>query len=245
MISIFSKKVFFADLLDGFTDIHCHILPGIDDGAKNIDVSLAMLNLYKELGFISIIGTPHMMEDYYNLDSEKIKNALNLLQNNDSYSSVGLKVKSAAEHLMDQQFSRMSHEKTLLPLAGNKVLIETGFISEPMQFKEMLFEMMNEGYNPILAHPERYLYIKSLKKYVSIKERGCSFQLNILSLSGNYGSNVQKNAEQLLLNGMIDYVATDAHHERHLKQLKELKINKKFIPSLEKAIDNTKRDFGF
>ncbi|MCQ0112043.1 tyrosine-protein phosphatase [Zhouia amylolytica] len=245
MLSIFSSKHFVADLLEDFTDIHCHLLPSLDDGAKDVNVSLKMLELYKSLGFKNIIATPHMMEDYYKLDAHKINNALETLSSDKNFDDHGIQVMAAAEHLMDQQFMNMTANKTLLPLKGNTVLVETGFISKPMQFDDMLFEMGNQGYEMVFAHPERYMYISGLKSYERIKERGCAFQLNILSLSGNYGSGVQKKAEQLLTNGMIDYIATDAHHDRHLKQLKELKVSKKLIPYLERAVINTKRDFEF
>ncbi|UNY98469.1 histidinol phosphatase [Zhouia spongiae] len=245
MLSIFSSKHFVADLFENFTDIHCHLIPAVDDGAKDVNVSLSMLELYKSLGFKNIIATPHMMEDYYNLDAVKINNGLATLTTHKNFETIGIKVRAAAEHLMDQQFMNMTAAKTLLPLKDQAVLVETGFISKPMQFDEMLFEMENQGYETILAHPERYMYIKGIKSYESIKKRGCAFQLNILSLSGNYGAGVQKKAEQLLLNGMIDYIATDAHHERHLKQVKELKISKKLIPYVERAVINTKRDFEF
>jgi protein-tyrosine phosphatase len=210
------------------TDIHSHILPGIDDGAPDVDTSISLINGMLELGFQSFTGTPHVMEDMYRNTSETIANAHALLLNALAENDIDVPVRAAAEYLMDGNLEKLLTNKTpLLTIRENWVLFEVSFIQPPINLKHIIFEMQLQGYQPVLAHPERYNYYYSKKAALEeIHALGCLFQSNLLSFSGYYGPAAQQSAEYLAEKGFTTLLGTDLHHERHLSALKELKMTK-------------------
>ncbi|UJH91337.1 histidinol phosphatase [Antarcticibacterium sp. 1MA-6-2] len=202
MLNIFKSKIYLKDLLQGITDIHNHILPGIDDGAANEIDSVQLLLKFKELGITKFIATPHVMNDYYPNTRETINNALSLLKNKiiEDQELQKVKIKAAAEYMMDQSFMEILEKKELLCLNENYVLVEMSFFQAPINLNEILFKLQTQGYRPILAHPERYAFYhsKDLSKYADLKNRGCLFQINALSLSPHYGSQIQEIGFRLL-----------------------------------------------
>ena len=244
MLSLFSSKIHYKELTANAVDIHCHLLPALDDGAADMDISLKMLENYRELGYKKVICTPHIMEDHFQLNAEKVGAALLQLQGTAKAEGFDIRLEAAGEHMTDGQFEHLLKSKQLLPLYNNMVLIETGFLAAPLNLKELLFEMTNAGYTPVLAHPERYGYMNAVKQYQRLKDRGCILQLNALSITGYYGKSVQQKAEELLSKGLIDVIGTDAHHERHLQRLLDFKVPKKFVKPLEVVISRTNELFG-
>ncbi len=222
-------------LLEGFIDIHCHLLPGLDDGAQNRSDSQSMLNLYKQLGVVGIVATPHILKGVYPNTAESIGQSANAFK---QLNHSELLLSYAAEHMLDEDFDFMLSEQNLLCLKENKVLIEMSYANIAPRLNLKLFNMQNQGYSPVLAHPERYQFYKSFDQYVDLKNRGCSFQLNLLSLGGHYGPEVKRKAELLLKKGQYDYAGTDAHHIGHLEKISQLKISSKLYPKLEQIINN-------
>ncbi len=241
LFTFFEKKNFILDLFDNATDIHNHLLPGIDDGAATIEDSLEMLKQYQELGFKKVIATPHIMESYYNNDNLSIEMAYLKLKN--STSTEGIELSYAAEYMMDGNFLRLKNEKKILPLKENKVLVEMSFFQQPNNMYEILFDLRSKHYLPIMAHPERYPYM-SVSAIKDLKPRGCMLQLNLLSLIGHYGKNVQKTAIKLLEDEAYDFFGTDAHKVAHLKLIKEISVPKKILNTLNTCIKNTNETFG-
>ncbi|MCL5244772.1 histidinol phosphatase [Cellulophaga sp. 20_2_10] len=246
MFHFFSKKYFLVDYLEGFTDIHNHILPGIDDGAKTPEESIAILKGFKEFGVTNFIATPHIMSGYYPNTPQTIKASLALLQNelkNNNLDSFTIEV--AAEHMVDPYFESIIDTKTFMPLKEDFILIEMSFLQESINFKAAVQKLNQLPISPILAHPERYAFVHNkFGDYQYYKELGTFFQLNLLSLCNYYGPEVHKAALKLLDANMYNFAGSDVHNSRQLKTLKEIKLPLKTIEKLKPIIENTNYNFG-
>jgi protein-tyrosine phosphatase len=237
----FFKKniVLLKDLIPAnYIDIHSHLLPNIDDGAKNMEQTQSLISNLRNLGFSKIITTPHIITHYYNNTFESVKETYKntstaLWTENQTFPFL-----AAAEYMMDISFYNLLLEKKpLLTLKDNFVLVEMSYLRPPEQLYEFIFELQIAGYKPILAHPERYnTYHLNLSEYEKLKKAGCLFQLNLLSTVGYYGNFVSKTADYLLQNDMIDFVGSDVHHQKHVDSFSN-KIVIKNLKKLEIAID--------
>lgn len=236
----FNPKRNIATLLHGFVDIHCHVLPGLDDGAKNMDATRSMLQTYHNMGVQKVIATPHILKGSYPNTGETIGAAFDKV-----LSEIGESIiyNASAEYMMDEDFETMLARKELLPLKHNYVLVEMSYFQKPLNLKELIFNLEQQGYIPVLAHPERYNFIKTIEEFQDLKKRGCRFQLNLLSLSAHYGPEIQKKASLLLKHDMYDFTATDAHHEKHLIKIAQISVSKKVFPKLKEIINNTVETF--
>jgi protein-tyrosine phosphatase len=224
MFSIFKKKKRVRLDLSGLvTDMHSHLLPGIDDGSPDTETSLQLISGLQELGYRKFITTPHILWDLYNNDASTIGAAHQelqqaALQQNNS----NVPVTTAAEYFLDEHFDELLQNNVpLLTIHKNWVLVEFSFVTTPLNFKDKLFNMQMKGYQPVLAHPERYLYFMSDRKwYDELKDAGCYFQLNILSLAGYYGKASFQLAHYLIGKRYVNLLGTDCHHFRHLNTLR-------------------------
>ncbi len=237
MFNFFKKKPN-QELLDFSelgTDIHSHLIPGIDDGADDLETSLRLIAGLKALGFKKLITTPHVMSDYYQNERAQIEDGLILLREEVEKAGLDIEIQAGAEYYLDNYFDQLIEKEVLLTLSENYVLVEISFFSLPINLHNYIFKIRTKGYKPILAHPERYLYFKNdFKQYFRLKELGCSFQVNILSLTGHYGSVVKAVAEKLLKNNLVDFLGTDLHHLKHLELLKK-SIE---LPGIQKILAN-------
>lgn len=205
------------------TDMHSHILPGIDDGAKSLNDSLFLAARFKELGFKSLIATPHIMADYFRNTPDSINKALDLLREGLQKNNIDLAVNAAAEYYLDETFENKIEKKEVLTFGEKKYLLfELSYINPPHNVFEVIAKMQDGGYQPVLAHPERYPYFYgTLDNYESIRATGCLLQLNTISLTGYYGKSCKQTAEELVDNYCIDFIGSDMHHLRHGDALKE------------------------
>jgi protein-tyrosine phosphatase len=223
MFSIFKKKksTVSASYFPITTDIHSHILPGIDDGSPDIETSLTLINGLIQLGIKSSIATPHIIGDLYRNDTTTITTALNKLKAALAERQIDFKVQAAAEYMLDDYFiDLLNHKIPLLTLKDNLVLTEFSYADRPQHVEQMIFSIITEGYQPILAHPERYAYYHNdYKQYEHLKDLGFQLQVNLLSLTGYYGKPVAKAAAHIIKNGLATYTATDLHHHRHMQAL--------------------------
>jgi protein-tyrosine phosphatase len=239
LLSFLKPKTTLKDLIPAnYVDIHSHLLPGIDDGAKNNDNSMFLVSELKSIGFSKFITTPHIYRGVWDNTKESIisnyKETLSFFSNK----SIDIKLKVAAEYLLNDHFVELLNKNEILTLKENYVLVEMSYINPPIQLYDILFKLQVAGYKPILAHPERYaFYHKSTEEYKKLKKHGCLFQLNLLSTVGYYGSEVMKAANFLLKEGMIDFVGSDVHHEQHVKAFQN-KILIKDEKALTDAISN-------
>ncbi len=239
MLSFFKSKPILKDLLDGsFVDIHSHVLPGIDDGAQNIEKSVKLSLSLEKIGVSQIITTPHINHYVWNNTPEIIESKLQetkdaLLKNN-----ITAPIQAAAEYFIDDWFEKHFKEDKLLTLKDNYVLIEMSYLNAPLNLYKTIFELQVAGYIPVLAHPERYVfYHKKFSEYEKLKDAGCLFQLNLLAVVEYYGSRIGKAADELLKKGMYDFCGTDVHHKNHIHAFDQ-KIKIDHIENLKEVIAN-------
>ena len=214
----FSKKQTLAEsgILRGFTDWHCHILPGVDDGVQTMDEALAILAEYERLGIAEAWLTPHIMEDIPNTTAHLRRRFAELQA---AYTG-NVALHLAAENMLDPLFEQRLAAGDLLPLGpeGNRLLVETSYFNPPLDLYGMLERIKSAGYHPVLAHPERYLYM-SPADYRKLKASGIEFQLNLPSLTALYGPTVKKKAEALHKHNLYNYSGTDLHCQKTLTRI--------------------------
>jgi protein-tyrosine phosphatase len=239
----FKKKIPLTDFFtDGFVDIHSHLLPGIDDGAKDMDTSIALLLKMASFGIKNFITTPHVLGSVYPNSSEVIRQQLAAVKKELEKREIkGISIQAAAEYMLDGEFSALLDQKDILVLKDNYILVEMSYFSAPINLYELLFKIQLKGYKPVLAHPERYnFYHTDFKSYYKLKQAGCLFQLNLLSLTDQYGKGVQKTSEKLLKENLYDFVGTDTHHQNHLELLPKIGT-KKTLEKIKHLLNNNKK----
>ena len=226
----FSKKQTLAEsgFFKGFTDWHCHILPGVDDGVQTMDEALAILAEYERLGIAEAWLTPHIMEDIPNTTAHLRRRFAELQA---AYTG-NVRLHLAAENMLDPLFEQRLAAGDLLPLGpdGNRLLVETSYFNPPVDLYGMLERIKSAGYHPVLAHPERYLYM-SPADYRKLKAAGIEFQLNLPSLYGLYGRTIQKKAKWITITNLHSYIGMDLHSENQLNKMLDLKY--KIIESIQ------------
>ncbi len=239
---LFRKKASAATPTELFqqlrVDMHSHLLPGIDDGSPDLDTSLQLIRGLKNLGFSKLITTPHIFSDMYPNTRQGILEKLALVQQAVAAENLDIEIQAAAEYFLDEHVEQLlAKNEPLLTISGKMVLVEFSMAYPPHSLKNILFEMQMQGYQPIIAHPERYIYLEREKPfYDELKDLGCLFQLNILSLSGHYGKSSLELAQYLIKKGYYDLAGTDLHQVRHLESLK----NQSITNYLEKLLQSGK-----
>ena len=217
-------------LLPVSVDMHSHILPGIDDGSPDVDTSVLLVKGLYDLGIRTCIATPHIIGDLYRNNDITIEAALGKLQKACIAAAIPMQISAAAEYMLDDYFMELlQQQKPLRTLNKNLLLTEIPYTSEPVNLQEIVFHIITGGYQPVLAHPERYFYFhKNFKEYKKLKDLGFILQVNLLSLTGYYGKSVLLAARYILNEGLADLVGTDLHHFKHLNAL-QLEANLKLF----------------
>jgi tyrosine-protein phosphatase YwqE len=233
-ISTSKEPVYYSVLK---TDFHSHLIPGIDDGARTIDDSLALIGQFKELGFKKIITTPHIQDEFYKNTPEIILAGLDKVKAAMAEAGLEIEIEAAAEYLLDDGFEQKLKNKELMTFGQKHILVELSYFSPHPSLLSFIFELQLEGYQVILAHPERYSYwFNDLKKFEELKNRSVFFQLNTVSLSGHYGSDVKKIAEKMIALGMYDFVGSDVHNQHYMDSFSKVRFEK----SMKKLMDSGK-----
>lgn len=211
--------------------MHSHLLPGIDDGVKSWEESLIILESLQQIGIKKVITTPHIMSGYYENTPDIINSKLeelNILIGQTE--NLNITVEAAAEYYVDEFFLKyIDGDNQILSFGENFILIETSFLNKPQLLSEAIFLLQTKGYQPVLAHPERYLYIQ--ENYDVIEEvlnTNTLLQVNINSFLGYYSPAARKLAEHLVKNNQISFLGSDIHNQKHLNMLKKT-INKKYF----------------
>lgn len=242
--SLFKSGKVTPDLSFIGVDMHSHLLPGLDDGLQNVEQSVSFIRQLSELGYTKLICTPHILSDLYPNTRETILPKLDIVREALTKANVNVQVEAAAEYMIDHEFASLvstSKREDLLTINKNFILIEMSYLAPSPNFESVIFELRMLGLTPILAHPERYNYYhRQFDQYSRFKELGCKLQVNILSLSGGYGPDVKRAAEKLFSKGMVDFLGTDMHHERHLAALQEIASRKDFYTLVSAAELNNK-----
>ncbi|AYN68430.1 histidinol phosphatase [Euzebyella marina] len=245
MFNFFSRKKHLIDHLNGFVDIHNHILPGIDDGAKSVEDSLALISEFSSFGVQRMIATPHIMNNYYPNNNQTISAALKKLKDSLTKENISdFFIEASAEHMIDDNYENLLERNSVMPMKGNYILVEMSYLQPPINFEEAITKTSEQRYFPILAHPERYGFLHFRKrKYKEYKEQGMLFQMNLLSLGDYYGKEVSKMALELLDEGLIDFLGSDIHNLKQMNALKELALPEKTLEKLLPIIDRTITNF--
>jgi len=218
-------------------DMHSHLIPGIDDGCQTIEQSVELISLLYNLGYKKLVTTPHIISDYFKNTPEIINRGLEKLKAALTEAQIPVKVEAAAEYMFDEGFKNKYKTENLLTFGKKYILIECSGFLPPENFFEVLFDLKLDGYNPILAHPERYAYWHSnFEHYVTLKDREILFQINIPSLTGVYSPEVKKICEKLIDNNMVEFAGTDMHDMEYLQQLEK----SRYLPYLEKLVSSGK-----
>lgn len=168
----------------------------------------------QNLGYRKVITTPHVMSDHYPNTAEEIILKLGEVKKAIQQQNLKIELEAAAEYYLDEQLiARLSQNKRLLTFHDNYLLFETSFINKPAFLEDAVFNMNINGYQPVLAHPERYVYLQSNKPLLQqLKNMNVLFQVNLLSLFGYYSPDVRKNALSLVKSGLVDFIGTDCHN---------------------------------
>lgn len=239
MVSVFpfrqQYRLVDSCLFCGFTDWHCHVLPGVDDGLQCQADSLAVLQAYEDAGVSDVWLTPHIMEDMPNttdLLRERFSGLTSAYQGT-------VKLHLASENMIDQVLHSRLAVSDLLPLGddGSNLLVETSYYTPPMDFYQILDQIAETGYQPVLAHPERYVYLED-EDYSILKSMGIWFQLNLASLCGRYGKQAHQKALRLLRSGCYELAGTDLHSFAMMSELKSMKVSRQTLAQLEKLKEN-------
>ena len=235
MFGFYKKKKVLKDIIpNDFVDIHSHLLYGLDDGAKSIEDTKFLIQELQNIGFTQFITTPHTTPLVWENTKEGILNQYEKVLGELSLKSSNLRV--ASEYLMDDSFLKRLETEKLLTLKDNYVLVEMSYINPPIQLYEIILELNSQGYQPVLAHPERYNFYKNdYASFKKLKQAGCLFQMNLLSATGYYGSGITDVADYLLKENMYDFVGSDVHHKKHLEAFSS-KIQLKNVDVLEKLV---------
>jgi tyrosine-protein phosphatase YwqE len=214
------------------TDIHSHLIPGIDDGAQTIDDSLQLVRRMHAMGFTKLVTTPHIQSEFYKNTREIILSGLLKLQDAIDAENIPVQVEAAAEYLLDDGFEDKMNAGNLLSFSDKYILVELSYYNPHPNLKSFVFNLQVEGYKVILAHPERYTYwFSDFGKYEDLKERGVFFQLNTVSLANYYPEPIKKFAEKLIDKNMIDFIGTDLHNMRYMEAM-EKSLNEKALAKL-------------
>ncbi len=199
------------------TDVHSHLIPGIDDGVKTLDESLIILKELSSLGYKKVITTPHIMGDFYKNSPENILPILEEVRIAIKQEQIDIDLYAAAEYMIDDALDAKIKSGSILSFGDNYVLVEMPVTEQPPILKQILFDLQLAGYKPVLAHPERYGFLaKQKNRYEELFESGLLFQINLYSLIGYYSPEIQKTAEWLIEQKMVNMVGSDTHGVRHL-----------------------------
>ncbi len=239
MFSIFKSTPTLRQLIpDNYIDIHSHLLYGIDDGAKTLEDTKGIINSMKELGFKQAIATPHTTPLVWDNTKEGIISKHNEFWGIAKEHAELVSLRTASEYLMDESFLNRMEQEKLLCIDKNYVLVEMSYMNPPIQLLDILYELRKQGYQIVLAHPERYnFYHNNTDMYQKLKKAGCLFQMNLLSVTGYYGAHVLQAANFLLKENLIDFTGSDIHHNRHIAGF-DAKVKVRDVKNFEKAIAN-------
>ena len=214
-------------------DTHIHILPGIDDGSKNLKMSREMARKAKSLGFDKIIATPHYMEGYSTPSYEEIEKSVEELNKVLKSEGIDVNVSSGSEIYFTPELLDLLENKVIRTYGNSKYfLVELPIIGRPIGYIDVMQEAIDNGYIPVIAHPERYEWLRNHYSDIKIlRKMGVKFQINFGSIIGIYGKIPSKNVKKLIKDGVVDLIGTDSHNEEKIYDVFE-KAQKKLLKTI-------------
>jgi protein-tyrosine phosphatase len=217
-------------------DMHSHLLPGIDDGLQTPEQTVTFIKQMQQLGYKKFICTPHILQGVHNNNASTILQALEAAKAALVKENMQVDIEAAAEYMVDEGLMEIIHSNQPILHFGKEkyVLIEMSYVAASPVINEAIFQLNVKNYQPILAHPERYNYYhNNFAAYETFVDRGALLQVNLLSLSGYYGKQVQQTAEKLITKGMVSFIGTDMHHNNHLQATQAYLSTKHFYKLTE------------
>jgi len=197
-------------------DLHCHILPGIDDGAESLTVSLEMARMAVADGVTTIACTPHILPGLYHNSGPQIREAVVRLQHVLDQEGIPLRLMTGADvHITPDMVAGLNSGHLLALGDSRYVLVEPPHHVAPVHMEDLFFNLLAAGYVPVLTHPERLSWIRSHYGLITrLVHAGVWMQITAGSLAGAFGRNAQYWAERMLDEGNVHFLATDAHDTR-------------------------------
>lgn len=243
MFSFFKKKKQEPEqeIIPLRVDMHSHVLPGIDDGAANMEESLSMIKGFVEMGYQKLIMTPHIMEDYYRNTPEIILSKLDEVRKATAEAGLSIELEAAAEYYLDEfMMARIEREEPLLTFGDKYVLVETSYMNACPFLSNAVYQLRLQGYKPVLAHPERYVYLfEDWGEAVRMKEEyGLIFQVNLNSLTGYYSKDSMILADKFIQHGMVTFFGSDCHKARHQDVMRNALRTRAYAKAMEQGIAN-------
>ena len=235
MLSFFRKKDQGHVVLPYVVDMHSHLLPGLDDGVRSVEESLYILKKLAKLGYRKVITTPHVMLEHYPNKPEEIIVRASEIQHYLNKHQLNITFEAAAEYYLDEHLnSLLSTNEKLLTFHDGYLLFETSFMNKPVFLEEAIFKMNVNGYKPVMAHPERYIYLQTNPDLIShLRNMNVLFQINLFSLLGHYSAGAKRLAGKLLNSGLVEFVGTDCHNALQIDELQKA-VTPRFVNSLRK-----------
>lgn len=216
MFNIFRRKPKERVKLFYSTDVHSHILPGVDHGSQDVEESLEMLEAELNMGITRVMCTSHVTAETFENTPETLRAAYDELKAAVEKEKLPVEIFVSAEYRIDEYWNKEWEAGHVVPMPGNHVLLENSFVQELIGIDDMMFDLQTSGYRPILAHPERYRYYYDRHdRYKKLHSTSVMFQVNILSLAGYFGDGARKNALWLIENGLCDLLGSDMHTVEH------------------------------
>lgn len=245
MFDFFTKKKSPAEICF-HTDIHCHIVPGVDDGSPDASTSADLVERMQKWGINRIIASPHVTQTTFENTPDILDPALEELHEELKRRGNKIEITHSAEYRIDEFFQEQLKKGVIMPYPNKYLLIENSFILEPWNLDQLVFDLQVEGYRPILAHPERYsYYYTKLSRYKALHDAGLKFQINLLSLAENYGKAERKVAETLIEEGLVDFIGTDLHRRHHADAIDSYLLTKNARKHMDMLRDVVKNDTAF
>ena len=219
------------------TDIHSHLLPGIDDGVGTFEESIELIRAFSDLGYQRLITTPHVMQDFYRNKASDILQLSEELKKRIKKEGIPISLGAAAEYYLDEGLMEMlDKDQQILTFGKNYLLFETSFINKPMYLEEFIFKCTSKGLIPVLAHPERYAFIHHDPSMLEqLKSRGVLLQVNANSITGYYSKDVKKLVRKMIDGNLVDFVGSDCHSLKHMNVLRQAVAD----PYFRKACDHS------
>lgn len=217
------------------TDMHCHIVPGVDDGSPDLDTSLRLLERMNEWGYNRIFASPHSTQDVFENTPQTLSEPFASLKNAAKAKGLCVELHHHMEYRMDEFFMEQLDADNVVTLPGKYILVENSFAIEPWGMESISYDLQNRGLKPILAHPERYSYYsqRNRKRYDELRAMGLYFQINLLSLAGHYGKLERETAIYLLENKMVQFLGTDIHRDSHITSIDRYLRSKQYARDLK------------
>ncbi len=240
MLNWLKKKDVETPVESLYIDIHSHLLAGIDDGVQSVEQAEEIIRHFQKQGYSKLITTPHVISDAYRNTPEIIREKLEELRAHLKNVNVNVEIDAAAEYYLDDfVFKLIEEDKEVLTFGKKYLLFETNFLTEPLNMKEFIFMASVKGYKIVLAHPERYQYMhQNINKANDLIDRGVLFQINMNSIAGHYGKEVEAVAKKLIDRGWVHFLGSDCHHMQHAKLIEEVKAKKYFQKALSLPLLN-------